>query len=125
MSVLEDWINAKALEAVAVARRRDIEDQLIDMLRVDTTSEGTSTTKADGYKVRVTTRLSRKVDGDLLQEIAAEHGLSEHLPELFRWKPEISIKAWKAADESITAPLLGAITTTPGRPSFTITREES
>jgi hypothetical protein len=124
MSLYEEWITAKALEAAAVERRREIEDALVETLRVDTTSEGSNTTKVDGYKVRVTTRLSRKVDGDLLQEIAAEHGLSDHLPELFRWKPEVSIKAWKNADEAITRPLLGAITTTPGRPGFQITREE-
>ena len=124
MSLFEDWLTAKSEEAAAVARRREIEDALVETLRVDTTSEGTSTTKVDGYKVRVITRLGRKVDGDLLQEIAAEHGLSEHLPELFRWKPEVSIKAWKNADEAITRPLLGAITTTPGRPGFQITREE-
>ena len=124
MSLFEDWLTAKSEEAAAVARRRDIEDALVETLRVDTTREGTSTSKIDGYKVRVTTRLSRKVDGDLLQELAAEHGLSDHLPELFRWKPEVSIKAWKNADESITRPLLGAITTTPGRPGFQITREE-
>lgn len=124
MSLFEDWLTAKSEEAAAVSRRREIEDALVETLRVDTTSEGTSTTKVDGYKVRVTTRLGRKVDGDLLQEIAAEHGLSDHLPELFRWKPEVSIKAWKNADESITRPLLGAITTTPGRPGFQITREE-
>ena len=124
MSLFEDWLTAKSEEAAAVARRREIEDALVETLRVDITSEGSNTTKVDGYKVRVTTRLSRKVDGDLLQEIAAEHGLSDHLPELFRWKPEVSIKAWKNADESITRPLLGAITTTPGRPGFQITREE-
>jgi len=124
MSLYEDWLTAKNDESAAVARRRDIEDQLIDALRVDTTSEGSTTSKVDGFKVRVTTKLNRKVDGDLLQEIAAEHGLSQHLPDLFRWKPEVSIKAWKNADESITRPLLGAITTTPGRPGFQITREE-
>ena len=32
-----------------------------------------------------------------LQEIAAEHGLEAHLSMLFRWKPEIDARAWKAA----------------------------
>ena len=124
MSLYDDWLTAKSEEAAAVARRRDIEDDLLETLDIDPTAEGSSTTKHDGFKVRVTTKLNRKVDGDLLQEIAAEHGLSQHLPDLFRWKPEVSIKAWKNADESITRPLLGAITTTPGRPGFQITREE-
>jgi hypothetical protein len=65
--------------------------------------------------------MNRKVDADKLQELAAEHGLSEHLGSLFRWSADINAAAWKAAAPTITAPLLGAITTTPGRPSFSIT----
>ena len=64
--------------------------------------------------------MNRKVDVDLLQEIAAEHGLEDHLGSLFRWKPELNVKAWQQADDSITLPLSGAITTKPGRPSFSI-----
>ena len=47
-----------------------------------------------------------KVNSDKLQELAAEHGLTDHLPSLFRWKPEINMTVWKAADASITTPLL-------------------
>jgi len=67
--------------------------------------------------------MNRKVDGDRIQEIATESGIAEHLGKLFRWKPEINSAAWIAADKSITNPLLGGITTTPGRASFNITRE--
>jgi hypothetical protein len=56
--------------------------------------------------------------------LAAEAGLSDHLGSLFRWKPEINATAWKQADNSITNPLLGAITSTPGRTSFSITFKE-
>lgn len=74
--------------------------------------------------MKVTCRIDRKVDADMVQELAAEHGLSEHLASLFRWKPELNMSAWKAADESITRPLAGAITAKPGRPSFTITKKD-
>ena len=67
--------------------------------------------------------LSRKINGERIQEIAAEEGLTEHLSSLFRWKPEINMTAWKSADKSITGPLLGGITTQPGRASFTITKD--
>jgi hypothetical protein len=33
------------------------------------------------------------------------------------------MSAWKAADDSITRPLAAAITTKPGRPSFSIEQE--
>ncbi len=123
MSLYEDWIAAKEAESVAIAVRRAIEDQLVQDLSIDMTDESTQSRDLDGYKIKAVVRMNRKIDGDLLQEIAAEHGLSHHLGTLFRWKPEIAVKAWKATNENITRPLLAAITTTPGRPSFTITKE--
>ena len=65
-------------------------------------------------------RFNRKVDGDLLQDIAREKGLMDYLSTLFRWKPEIDAKEWRLADESVTKELAGAIVTTPGKVSFKI-----
>jgi len=123
MSLYQQWIDAKEAERVAVDQRREIEDRLIAMLNVGE-AEGSATIKADGYKVKVTQRFNRSIDADLLQEIAAENGLQQHLGSLFRWKPEINATAWKSADESITGPLCQAITTKPGRPSFSIEATE-
>lgn len=117
------WIAAKEAEREATELRRAIEDQLIEALRVPQELDGTENWNAQGFKVKITGRLNRKIDADKLQELAIEAGVYEHLQGLFRWKPEINAKAWSAADPSITNPLLGAITTTPGRPSFTITKE--
>ncbi len=117
------WQGAKQAEKYAVADRRDIEDRLITMLKVPGDLEGTFNSDVPGYKVKIVGRMTRKIDGDKIQEIAAEHGLTEHLAHLFSWKPSIIMSAWKNTDESITKTLLGGITTTPGRPSFTITKE--
>jgi hypothetical protein len=87
------------------------------------TLEGTLNFDADTFKVKIEGRINRKINADKLQELAAENGLSDHLASLFRWKPEINAFAWKAAKPEITTPLLDAITATPGRPSFTITKE--
>jgi len=110
MSLYDDWIKAKADEAEATKRRRGIEDLLVKAFEIPENLEGTKNVD------------NRKVNADKLQELAAEHGLTEHLSSLFRWKPEINMTLWKAADASITTPLLDAITATPGRPSFTITK---
>lgn len=116
------WMDAKADEAIAVARRRTIEDRLVELLALDEGKEGTTNARTEqGYAIKVVGRMNRKVDADKLQELAAEHGLSEHLGSLFRWSADINAAAWKSAAPTITAPLLGAITTTPGRPSFSIT----
>ena len=124
MTLHLQWLAAKEAEKLAVEKRRLIEDELVNSLKIDAAHEGVTSATIEGYQVKVTCRIDRKVDADMVQEIAAEHGLSEHLSSLFRWKPEINMSAWKSADESITRPLAGAITAKPGRPSFTITKKD-
>lgn len=118
------WLDAKEAEAVAVERRRKVEDELVRLLAVNPASEGQETTDLGDYKVKVTCRMTRKVDADLLQDLALNAGLSDHLPDLFRWKPELNMKEWKSASPEITSALSGAITTTAGRPSFSIETKE-
>lgn len=119
----ETWMQAKQAEALAIETRRKIEDQVVSLIGLPETFEGTENAEAGGYKIKIVGRMTRKVDAEKVQEIAAEHGLTEHLSALFRWKPEINVSIWKATDSSITEPLLDAITTSPGRPSFSITKD--
>lgn len=108
------WLEAKTAEAEATERRRAIEDQML----------AASRTEWPGYKVRITARDNWKIDGDRLQEIAEERGLTAHLGSLFRWKPEVNMALWKATAPAITDVLCEAITITPGRASFSITKED-
>lgn len=123
MNLYEEWLAVKRTERAAQEARRAIEDEMAEQLELSA-GEGSKTYKRGNYKVKVTQRYNRTIDSDLLQEIAAEHGISEHLPSLFRWKPDINARAWGAASDEITRPLLDAITTKPGRPSFAIEQEE-
>jgi hypothetical protein len=123
VSIYQQWLDAKAAETAATKTRRDLEDAMVKTFNVAETLEGTLNFDADTYKVKIEGRINRKINADKLQELAAENGLSDHLASLFRWKPEINAFAWKAAKPEITTPLLDAITATPGRPSFTITKE--
>lgn len=118
------WMAAKQAESEAIKSRRDIEDRMTSLIGVAENMEGTETAKPNGYTIKITGRMNRKIDSEKLQEIAALNGLSSHLPNLFRWKPEINASQWKAADDAITRPLLGAITTTPARLSFKIIQED-
>jgi hypothetical protein len=124
MTLFQQWIDAKAAEAKAIKERRSIEDMMIKSFEIPEDLEGTKNLEVETYKIKIEGRINRKVNADKLQEIAAEHGLTDHLSSLFRWKPEIAMTAWKAADKAITTPLLDAITATPGRPSFTITAKD-
>lgn len=123
MTLYQEWLDAKAAEKAAMDERRSIEDKLVAELNIPKTLDGTQNVDVDGFKVKIVGRLDRKVNSDKLQDLAAEYGLTEHLSSLFRWKPEINASAWKSADPRITEPLQDAITTTNGRPSFTIIKE--
>jgi hypothetical protein len=125
MSLYQAWLNAKQTEETAVKVRRDLEDQMVKDFQIPSTLDGTKNiTTSDGYTIKIIGRMTRKVNAEKLQELAEEHGLSDHLSSLFRWKPEINIEQWAAADPSITQPLLDAITTTAGRPTFKIIVKE-
>jgi hypothetical protein len=123
MILYQQWLDAKAAEKKIVADRRTIEDQLVKALSIPKNLDGTQNVQDEGYKIKIVGRLDRKVNSAKLQDLAAEYGLTDHLSSLFRWTPEINASAWKSADPRITAPLLEAITTSNGRPSFTITKE--
>ena len=116
--LISQWRDAKEAERTAQEKRRVVEDTIAVILGIPEDLDGTLTISG---VLKITGRIDRKVDADKLQELAREAGLTDHLSGLFRWKPEINRKAWDAASESITRPLLGAITSKPGRPSFAIT----
>jgi hypothetical protein len=118
------WLQAKQAEAEAIDTRRRIEDELTATLEIPETFEGSKTLTDGGYKLVLTGRMTRKVDAILVQNIATERGLENLLTSLFRWKPELDLKAWKATDASLTAPFEEAITTKPGRLSYKIEKVE-
>lgn len=123
MSLYQRWLEAKKMETLVIAERRDLEDQMAAQFALPKDLDGTIKIEESGYTIRMEGRINKKIDADKLQVLAAEAGLSEHLSSLFRWKPEINAKAWNAAADAVTQPLLGAITSTAGRPTFTITKE--
>lgn len=119
-----EWSQAKEAERAAIERRREIEDAIGRLMKLPDVLDGTERLDVNGWEIKVTGRIDRKVDTDALQELAREAGLTDHLTALFRWKAEINAKAWDRAADDITRPLTGAITTKPGRPSFSITKKE-
>jgi len=116
------WLMYKETEKIAAENRRKLEDIICKAVNFPKHFEGTENVVPvnSPYSIKIEGRINRKVNADKLVELASEAGLSEHLSTLFRWKPEINMKVWKEADQEITRPLLDAITSEAGRPSFTI-----
>lgn len=118
------WQIAKHDEANAIMRRRALEDSMLSLIGIAENAEGTTNAEAPGgYKIKVVARIDRKVDSDMVQELAAQHGLTEHLSSLFRWKPELNKAQWDHCAQNIRDALAAAVTSKPGRPSFSITQE--
>lgn len=122
MTLPEQWLEAKAQEKSWESKRREIEDAMTSQYSFGQV-EDVSTVQDGQFEIKATGRFNRKVDGDTLQDLARENGLESYLSTLFRWTPEIAMTAWKATSKDITDKLAGAITTTPGRPSFAITKK--
>ena len=122
--LIETWTQCKKAEQMSVETRRKVEDRISELLEINPNKEETVNLGVSGYKVKIVSRLSRKVDSDLLQEVAAEHGMEALLSSMFRWKADVDVKSWKSATPEVQNVLSKAITTTAGRPSYSITIEE-
>ena len=118
-----EWLEAKIAEQDVTEKRRLIEDEICRLLEVQQGDEGTKKVEAEPYIIKITSRLHRKVDADLAQEIAAEHDMQDHLSLLFRWKPELKMSAWDGVGDNVKSVFSRAITSTPGRPTFAIIKE--
>lgn len=123
-NLYQQWIKAKAAEKEAQEERRRIEDEIINILGVDTTQEGTLNFEVDDLKAKITPKLTRRVNAEVLENIIQEEGLQDAAKVIFRYKPELNLTAWKNADQSITDKLAEAITTKPARATFSITSKE-
>jgi hypothetical protein len=119
------WIDLKELEQSAIAGRRDVEDELLSLLGIPETHVGTKPIKfGDSIGGKIVGRLNQKVDSGKLQEIAAENGISDRLSQLFRWSAEVNKKEWDACGDPVRKLLSAAITTKPGRPSFSLSYKD-
>ena len=116
----QKWEKAKAAEKAANKERVNIEAEMAMLLNIPEDLNGTQKYETEDYKVTITGRITKKIDSDLLQEIAAENNTTDYLSTLFDWKPTLNAKAWRNANPNITSPLNCAITSKPAKPSFKV-----
>lgn len=120
--LLQQWLDAKEVERAAVEKRRSIEDRLSELLASEMPADGQKTIKADGFAVKVTSRIAYKVNGEALQELASKKGIPlPLLQQAFRWKCEVIGKGWNELEKGIQSALSDAVTAEKGRPSYQIT----
>lgn len=111
-------LSAKRAEDSAVQARREIDEQISNLLRPSDKLEGTVSQKAGEYKISVVYKLSRKVSTDDLQK--AWDKLSAEQQGAFKWSADISVAALRKLDDKAQLALSKFITSKPATPSITI-----
>jgi hypothetical protein len=109
---------AKRGEDAAVAARREIDEQISNLLRPADKLEGTVSQKAGEYKISVTYKLSRSVDTEDLQK--AWDKLSAEQQGAFKWKADVSVSALRKLDDKAQIAVSKFITSKPASPTITI-----
>ena len=118
----QQWLEAKTLERDAAERRRVLEDQMRRCMKIEDSEEGTVSTKVDNYKIKATCRINRKIDPEKFLLLANDAGID--VSKFTKWKCELQMSAWKQQSDDVQSALLPAITTEPGRATFSVEIKE-
>ena len=114
----EQWLEAKTLERDAAERRRVLEDQMRKCLKIEPDEEGTVASVVDNYKVKAVCRMTRKIDPEKFLMLANDAQID--ISQFTKWKCELQMGEWKKQSDEIKNALLPAITTEPGRATFSV-----
>lgn len=119
-SLSDAWLQAKADEQAANARRLDIERAITAMVP-GPHEEGSYKLESDRVKVTVAYKLTRTVDSDALR--AAWGNLPENVQLAFRWKADADVKKLRAMQEltpTLYARATAFVTAKPAKPSVSV-----
>lgn len=109
---------AKREEDAAVQARREIDEQIANLLRPSDKIEGTVSEKTGQYKISVTYKLTRSVATEDLQKVWDK--LTAEQQGAFKWKADVSVAALRKLDDKSQLALSKLITSKPASPSITI-----
>ena len=115
-----NWLKSKEDELEAIERRQAIENEIGQLLNVDSSRDCTTNLIDGDIQISVVSKLKRKIDVPLLHSLAEEHGLVEEIKTLFNWIPEFNNGAWQRADPGITELLGKAIRVSAQKPAVVI-----
>jgi len=105
---------AKASEQAAKEKRLKAEADLLAAFN-PSKDEGTETRATDGFKVSVTTKLTRKLDYGAYQELQLPENMS-----FVDLKPSINLKNLRAIERLDPALVSRCITTKPSKPAIKV-----
>jgi len=110
----EAYIMAKAREKAAKEERLSAEANLLAAI-TPTKEEGTETRATDGFKVSITSKLTRKLDVKAYRELDLPENMA-----FVDFKPAINLKNLRMIERIDPALAAKCITTRPGKPAIKI-----
>jgi len=106
------WLDAKAEENAARAKRIEIEEELLAILPCR--EEGSQTSKLEnGMRVVTEGRLNRSIDAKALSDDWNE--LPAIIQGTFHWKPDLKITCFKSLEDDHKALIAKYVTTKPAK----------
>lgn len=107
-------ILAKSREQAAKEERLRAESALIEAFN-PTKEEGTETRATDGFKISVTSKLSRKLDYGAYQELQLPENMS-----FVDLKPSVNLKNLRMIERLDPALIAKCVTTKPAKPTVKV-----
>ena len=108
----QDWLDAKAEENAARAKRIEIEEELLAILPCR--EEGSQTIKLEnGMRVVTEGRLTRSIDAKALAD--DWNDLPALIQGTFHWKPDLKITCFKSLEDDHKALIAKYVTTKPAK----------
>lgn len=108
----QEWLDAKAEENAARAKRIEIEEALLEILPCR--EEGSQTSKLEnGMRVVTEGRLTRSIDAKALADDWSE--LPAIIQGTFHWKPDLKITCFKSLEDDHKALIAKYVTTKPAK----------
>ena len=108
----QEWLDAKAEENAARAKRIEIEEELLAILPCR--EEGSQTSKLEnGMRVVTEGRMTRSIDAKTLQE--DWNSLPAIIQGTFHWKPDLKITCFKSLEDDHKALVAKYVTTKPAK----------
>lgn len=108
----QEWLEAKAEENSARAKRVAIEDALLEILPCR--EEGSQTNKLEnGMRVVTEGRLTRSIDAKALAD--DWNDLPAIIQGTFQWKPDLKITCFKSLDDDHKSLIAKYVTTKPAK----------
>ena len=106
------WLDAKAEENTARAKRVEIEEELLSILPCR--EEGSQTNKLEnGMRVVTEGRMTRSIDAKVLQD--DWNDLPAIIQGTFHWKPDLKITCFKSLEDDHKALIAKYVTTKPAK----------